>query len=78
MKADSIFVVKIEVTKLNGVPADSDIRNFELDFLVNKDVLATQEFVVDQKVRNGHRLEVKEELARSWKLRKIEVYHCLS
>ena len=78
MKADSIFVVKIEVTKLNGVPADRDIRNLELDFLVNKDVLATQEFVVDQKMRNSHRLEVKEEFARRWKLGKIEVNHCLS
>ena len=78
MKADSIFVVKIEVAKLNGVPADRDIRNLELDFLVNKDVLATQEFVVDQKMRNSHRLEVKEEFARRWKLGKIEVNHCLS
>ena len=78
MKADSIFVVKIEVTKLNGVPADRDIRNLELDFLVNKDVLATQEFVVDQKMRNRYRLEVKEEFTRRWKLGKIEVNHCLS
>ena len=78
MKADSIFVVKIEVTKLNGVPADRDIRNLELNFLVNKDVLATQEFVVDQKMRNSHRLEVKEEFTRRWKLGKIEVNHCLS
>ena len=78
MKADSIFVVKIEIAKLNGVPADRDIRNLELDFLVNKDVLTTQEFVVDQKMRNRHRLEVKEELASRWKLRKIEVNHCLS
>lgn len=48
VKANSILVVKIKVAKLDGIPAKSDIGNLKFDLLVDKNVVAAEQFVVDQ------------------------------
>ena len=40
METNSIFVVKVKVAELHGVPANRNVWDLQLDLLVNKNVVA--------------------------------------